>query len=88
MHLQAKKRLGSAFRRFPVFDSVLVPNLSNKRGKPVLIFLNTIYCIYANVLKTKWSCRRFTQKINAAPTVHEDGKERQIQCNYNYQNFI
>jgi hypothetical protein len=36
MHLQAKKRLGSAFRRFPVFDSALVPNLSNKRRAPVL----------------------------------------------------
>jgi hypothetical protein len=36
MHLQAKKkRLGSAFLRFPVFDSALVPNLSNKRGTPV-----------------------------------------------------
>ena len=38
MHLQAKKRLGSAFRRFPVFDSALVPNLSNKRGTPVLSY--------------------------------------------------
>jgi hypothetical protein len=36
MHLQAKKkRLGSTFRRFPVFDSALVPNLSNKQGAPV-----------------------------------------------------
>ena len=43
MHLQAKKRLGSAFRRFPVFDSALVPNLSNKRGTPVLRMTHRVH---------------------------------------------